>query len=260
MGRACVRTHYGYRMELRLTDWGDQRIYATGSYEDSTAQTMVSLLKNPVGEGGELCVDVGANVGFFTLLMATHVRTGGAVWAFEPAPGIRERLNRNIAVNRLANVIIRAEAASDVNGSSLFFGGPSDHSGMASLRPLDCATTPFQVRTCRLVDCLPGSAKVRLIKLDVEGAEYKALVGMTSLLQTQHPDLIVEISERFLNQMGSSAAEVHALLVRLGYTTVHRIDWDGLVACGGWDASCPEQFNALYTARPSLPAAAPVKR
>ena len=214
MGRACVRTHYGYRMELRLNDWGDQHIYATGSYEDSTAQTMASLLKNPAGESGGLCVDIGASTGFFTLLMATHVGTGGEVWAFEPAPQTRERLHRNIAINQLAHITVRSEAASDTAGNTPFFDGPSDHSGVASLRPLDSTSTPFEVRTCRLVDCLPSSAKVHLIKLDVEGAEHKALLGMAPLLQAQHPDLILELSDGFLKQMGSSAAEVHAMLVQ----------------------------------------------
>jgi len=260
MGRACVRTHYGYRMELRLDDWVDQYIYATGSYEDCTAQTMTALLRNPAGESGGLCVDIGANIGFFTLLMATHVGMSGEVWAFEPAPQTRERLNRNIAINRLAHITVRSEAAFDTTGNSLFFNGPSDHSGVASLRPIDSTSMPFEVRTCRLVDCVPPSAKVRLIKLDVEGAEHKALLGMAPLLQAQHPDLILELSDGFLKQMGSSAAEVHALLVQLGYTKMHRIGWDGLVACAGWHPSLPEQFNALYTVRAALPASAPVKR
>jgi hypothetical protein len=91
-----------------------------------------------------------------------------------------------------------------------------------------------------------------LIKIDIEGAEHLALQGMVDLLRTSHPDLILEMTDEFLRQMGSSSAELYAYLTRFGYR-MYRIDWDGFIPCGQWDDGLPRQFNALFTVRESLP-------
>lgn len=244
---ATITTRHGFRMTLQLDDWVDQHIYATGDYEEPTAKTMASLI-GP----GDACVDIGANIGFFTLLMSRRVGPGGAVWSFEPSPATRARLMRNVELNRAGNVTLREEAVSDIDGQSLFFGGTDHHSGTAGLRPMSDAAASFPVQTCRLATCLPAGFKPRLIKIDIEGAEFNALKGMVDLLSTHHPDLIIELTDPFLRKMGGSSAEIHALLDKLGYT-MYIISWDGLVPCRRWAFDLPEQFNALFTTRASLP-------
>jgi FkbM family methyltransferase len=247
MGRAIISTHYGFKMELQLHDWVDQHIWASGNYEDSTALTIETLLNR-----GDVCIDLGAHIGFFTLLMAQCVGSEGAVWAFEPSPQVRTRLLRNLALNRVNNVTVREEAVAEVEGKRIFCRGPDDHSSLGSLRSLKLSKGSFEVRTCRLSSCLPGSLWPRLIKMDIEGAEYLALQGMSELLRDQHPDIILEISNHFLTEMGSSSVEIYSFMRQFGYH-MYRIDWDGLIAYQRWDSSLPTQFNALFTMREFLP-------
>jgi FkbM family methyltransferase len=247
MGKAIVTTHFGFKMELYLHDWVDQHIYATGNYEDMTAMTISALL-NP----GDTCIDVGANIGFFSLLMAKCVGVDGSVLAFEPSPQTRGKLLYNIKLNQVTHVTVREEAVANVDGESLFFGGSEDHSGIANLRPLQLSNTSYEVRTCKLTSCIPETMKPQLIKIDIEGAEHLALQGMRELLQAQHPDIIIEMSDHFLREMKSSSAEVYAFLMQFGYH-MYRIDWDGLIAYDDWDSTLPTQFNALFTVRKALP-------
>ncbi|MGH9387904.1 MAG: FkbM family methyltransferase [Vicinamibacterales bacterium] len=253
IGKARVRTRFGFTMELHLDDWVDQHIYVTGNYEDMTAMAIAALLRP-----GDVSIDVGANVGFFTLLMATRVGGDGAVWAFEPSPQVRSRLIVNLNLNTARQVTVREEAASNVNGTRVFFGGSQDHSGIASLRPVQNSSGSYEVRTCRLSSAIPKTMMPHLVKIDVEGAEYLALEGMRELLEAHHPDIILEITDAFLTEMASSPAEVHLFLTSLGYR-MYRIDWDGLTACPSFEASWPKQFNALFTVRESLPDRLPIR-
>jgi FkbM family methyltransferase len=253
MGSATVTTHHGFKMALQLHDWVDQHVWATGNYEDITAMTIESLLG-----AGNCGVDIGANIGFFTLLMAKRVGPQGAVWAFEPSPLIRKRLIHNINLNDMAHVIVREEAVANVDGQRTFFEGPVHNSGQASLRPLQVSNTCYEVRTCRLTSCLPGFIRPRLIKIDIEGAEHLALQGMREILQDHHPDLILEMSNHYLTEMGTSSSEVYAFLREFGYS-MYSLEWDGLVAYQNWDTSLPVQFNALFTVRACLPSQLPLK-
>jgi FkbM family methyltransferase len=253
MGTATVRTRYGFRMQLHLDDWVDQHIYATGLYEDYTAHLLATLVRP-----GDWAIDVGANIGFFTLLMARQVGPTGRVVAFEPAASTRARLTHNIKLNHLTDVEIHAEAVAEVDGQASFFTGAKDHSGMASLRVLEQNSPAATVRTCRLDDCIAETQRVGLIKIDVEGAEHAAVRGMERTLRHWHPDLIVEISDDYLKEMGRSGQQLTDLVLGLGYR-MYLIDWNGLVPLAGWAANLPAQFNALFTVRPELPATLVIK-
>ncbi len=258
LGTRRVRTRHGFRMELELDDWVDQHIYATGDYEPYSAHVMRALL-----HPGDCMLDVGANIGFFSLLAAQCVGAGGRVIAFEPAPDVRARLQRNVALNgasRLASdsnwhIEVRAEAITDQLGDREFFVGPAQHSGIASLRSLGADTAcAIKVPGTTLDRVLRDGTPVHLIKIDIEGAEARALRGMRRILQECHPHLLVEVSADYLCEMGDSAAGLFSFLEDFGYRA-YRIEWDHLVPLTGWSARLPRQFNALFTTLAVLPAA-----
>jgi FkbM family methyltransferase len=253
IGKKTVKTHFGFRMKVDVREFVDQHIYATGNYEDSTAQTIAGLLSP-----GDCCVDGGANIGFFTLLMSQRVSPGGTVLAFEPFPSTRDRLACNLALNQVTNVMVREEALSDRDGRSRFFAGQEGRSGNASLRSVDGAVQVIEVITRRLPACLPAGLRPRLIKLDVEGAELRALRGMEELLRDEHPDLVIEVSDHFLKEMGSSAVDLYQFLTQFGYA-MYQIDWNGVIRHERWEPTLPQQFNALFTVRPQLPSGVPTK-
>jgi FkbM family methyltransferase len=127
---------------------------------------------------GDVFVDAGANVGFFTLLGARAVGREGRVFAFEPLPANREALEKHVVLNGLTNVVVSAAALSDRTGRGRF-----GHRGAPSCARL-MADGEYDVATTRLDEALgpEQSSRVRLIKIDVEGAEASVLVGARELL------------------------------------------------------------------------------
>ncbi len=231
-------------MELDLTDWVDQHIYATGEYEPDVLAVAKAVLRP-----GMTAVDIGANVGFFSLLFATLVGPQGKVISLEPQPRVHDRLVKNLALNPSLAVDVRKVAASDSAGELSFYCGPADHSGVASLRPLDAAAERITVPTASGDDLLCDCRQIDLIKIDVEGAETRVIRGLSATLDRCQPDLVVEVSNRYLQEMGSSGRELCGMLCSRGYQ-MFQIDWSGLTPLAGWNDGLSDQFNALFTQYP----------
>jgi FkbM family methyltransferase len=247
--RYCrVRTRDGFLLRVHLGDWLGRHVYVTGEYEPATKEVIKALLSP-----GDTAVDVGANVGYFTLLASSRVGPAGRVYAFEPAPPTRQDLEWNVRLNQAANVVVRAEALADKAGETTFCLGPRDHRGTSSLRSLADGTERLTVATARLDDLLPDGCRVNLIKIDVEGAEYLALLGMRECLKRDHPDLVIEVTDSFLREMGHSAEQLCAELFGLGYN-MYIIDHRGLQPVRSPALVPAGQHNALFTTRQGLPA------
>ena len=248
LGQRTVRVRHGFKFHADLTDWIGQYIYLTGTYEPTTGTVIAALL-----EEGATMVDVGANVGYFTLLGASRVGAHGRVYAFEPIPNTRKRLLENLALNRTGNVTVMDAALSDEAGELEMYEGPAGHNGLSSLRPLEHSARKIQVQVSRLDDMAQDWPRIDLIKIDVEGAEHKALLGMNALLSRDQPHIVIELTDSFLRQFGHSSNDLTAWLEALGYHA-YRIDENALIPFsapipGDW----PDQFNALFTAGPLPP-------
>ncbi len=239
-----VRTRYGFLLRLDQGDWLGRHVYVTGDYEPATARLIAERL-----QPGDLFIDVGANIGFFTLLGSRRVGPSGLVVAFEPLVRARSELEANLSRNGASNVIVRSEAVSDISGEAAYYAGPEDHQGCSSLRAIEDVSEVSRVRTIRLDDVLPTDRRVALMKIDVEGAEAKVLAGMHERLKRDRPDLIVEVTESYLNALGDSVETLCEPLFRLGYR-MYAISDGGLAPVAESDASSGswgEQFNALFT-------------
>ncbi|MBV9936798.1 MAG: FkbM family methyltransferase, partial [Actinobacteria bacterium] len=119
---------------------------------------------------GDVFVDVGANCGWYTLLGARQVGPSGTVIAVEPSAAIIERLRRQLERNRLDNVRVVEEAVSDHVGRVAIEPGPAEHTGLT--RAIEESQAPESV-PCRPLPQMMGAsewARVRLMKIDVEGA------------------------------------------------------------------------------------------
>jgi len=200
----------------RFCMWLDPMAYSdfiVGAYEPGC----VRVLREHLSEGS-VCVDVGANLGYFSILMAQIVGKRGQTIAFEPMPDTVELLRENVGVNRLENVIVVAAAASDESGSVQLLSGASEHvaktASMVGYRLEGPAQTTL-VRSLRLDDYFAGSARLPgLIKIDVEGAELMVLKGARETIARSRPVLIVEI-----HGWGSPGSQqVLDLLSEFGYS------------------------------------------
>lgn len=185
-----------------------------GIYEPSTTR----LLKNEL-KPGMTFIDIGANVGLFTLLAARLVGPKGHVHAFEPAPENLRWLKENISLNPLKNVTPHSQAVSDCSGiANLRLGRES---GLHSLlRPKVLTGRSVDVPTIRLDDFLDTVGKrlkrhVRpdFIKMDIEGAEPLALRGMQNLLKSPGPlRMVLELNPWFVPPGSPELATIKRLL------------------------------------------------
>lgn len=242
MGLRTVRTTPGFQMELDLADWVDQHIFATGTYEDAVGKVFEALLRP-----GEFFVDVGANIGYFSLLAAEYVGESGQIIAFEPVSSTRQRLHRNVELNSRTNVEIRSEAASDSSGVAVIHVGPPDHSGISSLRELEGGASEEQIATIRLDEVLTESKPPKLIKIDVEGAELRVLRGIQDGLREwgeRAPVLVIEFAPEYLAAFGDSGLRLDEFLTQAGYRC-WRITWDRLLPMTEQDVRGTAQFNLL---------------
>lgn len=190
-----------------------------GTWEPEVTAAVLAAL-----QPGDTFLDVGANLGYFTLLGAARVGPSGRVVAVEALERTGRRLLDNIARNALANV--------SVVGVGLWSGPMSGHAqdvdavslGWTRVVPGDPPAWHShneQVRCAALDDLIAGGdvdlPACALVKLDIEGSEVHALRGMRATLMRLRPPLIVELNNHALSLQGSRGAQLLDLLGELGY-------------------------------------------
>lgn len=175
---------------------------------------------------GDVFVDVGANIGLFTVIAAKRVGERGRVYAFEPAALPRQRLEENILLNKFGNVSVQPFALSDQDGW-LEISVPTDgHDAWSSLA-MPIAGTGIQVDRIEAITWdnfakSYGDRKPTMIKIDVEGWENRVLDGAsTALSAVDAPLLQVEFTDAAAQAAGSSCAALYQHLLDLGYTVCH---------------------------------------
>jgi FkbM family methyltransferase len=215
-----------------------------GKYEKRT----VELVKNLLGEGMAF-VDIGAHIGFYTLLAARLVGSKGKVYAFEPDPSNSTSLRNNVELNGCNNVILVPKAISDRSGTAKLNLGkysetnslyvpvwPTDRSVMVETISLDEFWDSVETKI--------GPLTIGLLKIDVEGAEPFVLDGMKKILERgacRH--IIIEFNPQCLR---GAAIDPSSFLKRLFilFKNVYLIDDDaGLVSL---DAQNHSGFNRDY--------------
>jgi FkbM family methyltransferase len=173
-----------------------------GTYERELQQLLVRTLRP-----GQVMWDVGANVGFFTLLAATRVGRQGCVVAIEPLARNLELLRQHLELNRIANVTIVANAVADVAGTDRFGTGRSPSMGhLGALGGVEVSVTTVDEL---LTSGLPAP---HVIKMDIEGAESRAIAGAARTLRQHRPLLVLsthgwaqhEACARALQELGYS--------------------------------------------------------
>src|SRR5436190_4156390 len=206
------QTPHGLRLNLDLRTYPDI-IMAVGLYELDTARLIHRLLK-----AGSWFVDVGANVGYFTLLAAKWTSSAGKVDAFEPDPINRQRLEAHLRENNLTDrVRIHPIAASSQAGQIELIhpqAAGTNH-GMASFyKSLTGEGQTFTVNTARLDEILSGTPD--LIKIDVEGAELSVIKGLEKILAAATPPkLIIEHNPTSCAAAGYRPGDIFKKLIEI---------------------------------------------
>lgn len=177
-----------------------------GRHRYGADEPEVQLLGDLVGPG-DWVIDVGANVGHYTLRLSELVGSRGRVLAFEPVPDTFELLAAAACLAPFHNItLFNAAASSSTALASMSI--PRDPSGLRNYYRAQLGDGPPDVQAlCLPVDGLELPARVALVKIDAEGHELSVLHGMSRLLQRDHPVLLVE----------DSSQAIPAFLARFGY-------------------------------------------
>lgn len=195
-----------------------KRMILQGSYEQSELLAFNKLIRN-----GDICVDVGGNVGIFSLNFAKACGEQGHVYVIEPMRKNQLVIELATVINGLKNVTVFPYALSDrdgvvtlevpsIDGAYAFIKSTEDNNG----------SVQFSVR------CLPlgifaheqSIQKIDILKIDVEGAEKLVLDGSMEILldKSRKPRVVmVELVDEFLGRYGATVADVLSVMARLDY-------------------------------------------
>jgi FkbM family methyltransferase len=180
-------------------------IYVFGVWEpDLTAWLRARL------SAGDVVVDVGANIGYYTTLAARAVGPSGAVIAVECLPSIAAVLRQNIALNQLHNVEVNVLAVGADRGETQVYSGGADNMGASSTNGEGSVAATVPVRTLDEILADRRSDRISFIKIDVEGDELKVLRGARRTLQTLRPGaaVLVEVSPSAMGPDSDGLSEI----------------------------------------------------
>jgi len=198
-----------------------------GVFEKSESEFLMRMLKP-----GMTVLDIGAHHGFYTLLASRSVGDGGHVFAFEPSPRERKKLNWHVRWNHCSNVEVFDVALGASAGEAELFLAAGRETGCNGLRPPAVRGTPKRVNvSLDTVDNFLSRRKIErvdFVKLDVEGAELSVLGGAGTLLSGRpRPVLLAEVCDLRTAAWGYSASEILKYLSDRGYRWFELQD-------GGW--------------------------
>jgi FkbM family methyltransferase len=206
----------GFRLWVNTSDVAVSGQVMRGTYESDEVAFISSHLKP-----GDTAIDVGANIGYLTHVMATAVGAVGRVMAFEPHPVLYQRLALSVAENSFSQCKLHNVALGNATGDAdLEFGLDGANFGGMRLLGKDAAATiaKCKVPICQLDDVVDASQRVDFIKIDVEGSEPLVIQGATKLLHAQRPVIMSEILGRNLYEMhGMSASDYTEQVCSIGY-------------------------------------------
>jgi FkbM family methyltransferase len=187
----------GGRMLVDTADVTGRVLATSGVWEPGVTALFRQLIRP-----GDVVVDVGANIGYFTILAARLVGLEGHVHALEPAPDTHAALVANIRRNGLGNVTAHAVAAAASTGTATLHHARGVNAGASSLRsdpgPRLGAVSAYSVDVPLrpLAELVPPEqrSRLRLVKIDVEGYEADVLEGLAPLFEEGHrPSLVIEM-------------------------------------------------------------------
>jgi FkbM family methyltransferase len=190
-----------------------QTIRTTGIWEPYETSLLFELL-----QPGSVFVDVGANIGYFTVLAASIVGEGGKVFAFEPDPDNIRLLRTSVELNKFQSQVESVEAglSNTAMAGQLYLS--EDNLGDHQIFPGEDGRDSLPITLCNGSDYLrPCLTKLDLLKVDTQGSEFQVIGGLMPLLQQLPciPHIIIELTPYSLRQAGASGRQLIELLATL---------------------------------------------
>jgi FkbM family methyltransferase len=173
-------------------------------------------------------IDIGANIGDYSLWFAKLVGAEGRIWAFEPSPATFDLLRRNIRANGLCNIVAVNKAVAETTGSSSFFLS-AKQSGCASMfeHNVPAVTGRVEVETVALDEFIEqvGIDKLDIVKIDAQGAEWQILRGASKCWRRFRPLCLLEFWPDGLTHSRADPADLIRFM-RATWPSMHLVRWD----------------------------------
>ena len=185
-------------------------LFLQGTYEEGTVHFLQQALKP-----GDVFLDIGANIGWMTLVGAKAVRQEGRVIAIEANPHTLPILQHNVELNHANCVEIYGVAVSDEPGTARLFENWNVNRGGASLLAQD-DSPGIEVQVETLDRMFDPETPLAVVKIDVEGLEPQALKGGSHWFTKQQPIFIFEISDLRENEKGAAGSDVMQVIQQFG--------------------------------------------
>lgn len=201
-------------MLLNPTEHIQQQLFWYGYYENELRDLLKKIVKP-----NDVFVDIGANIGYFSLLIAHHLPSVKVI-SFEPIADLYKKMNDNIALNDIENIVTVNAAAGEVNEEKEIFVSEPDNLGMSSFQlPENYSGYKEKVKVVSIDEWFKGSGltNIDIVKLDIEGSELAALTGMKEVLQNFKPLLIVEVNPETLSMFNLKPSYIHDYLEQYGF-------------------------------------------
>jgi FkbM family methyltransferase len=212
-----AKLHTGQFLKVDMSSSVGRSIYLRGSYEIEVEQCMRHCLQS-----GGVFIDIGANIGYFTIICAEIVGTVGEVHSFDPHLKANQLLAESIIRNRYEHVHLNKQALSNKVGELGFVA--LKNSAFSWTLPIN-QNNPVEREQEEIVSAIPldqyvsqqVNKPIDLIKIDVEGAEYNVLLGAQKTLKDNSPTIILEAQDWSLERFGYSIDNIFTYLSDLGY-------------------------------------------
>lgn len=215
-GEVEVNIPLGLKLFVDQKDAGVGMFLRTkGVFEPLQTHLFLRTLKK-----GNIVFDVGANVGYYTILASKAVGRKGVVYAFEPDPRNLIYLKKNVKSNNCRNVVIVEKALTEKNQTAMLaydLANPGE-SSLAKTHSTDSRSVPIETITLDTFVKQHGIIEINVIKMDIEGAEILALLGAKNTLKKmKHTTLFVECNKRALARFFQTPTTLTSMLKSLTY-------------------------------------------
>lgn len=204
-----------FKMHLNLSD-PIHRLFAFDCFEESN----ISYALNRI-EPGDICLDIGANVGYFSFKMASACGVHGKVYAFEPARNIFRSLSYNTKLNPSLPVEAYPMAIASQCAPLGYAPPPPDNSGNGRVIHDKSSKCPYQVDAITLDSFIEskGLTKIKFLKADIEGSEMQMLRGAKNSLSAKlFTYIMVEFNEPLQKDVGFTLTDIVQEVTQYGYT------------------------------------------
>ncbi len=209
----------GINFQLDISDTVDHTNYF--NVDEPSQQLLYQYVQR-----GMVVIDIGANIGVTALNFAKRVSPLGKVFSFEPSAYNYQKAAMNISLNNFLNITLINQGLGNEKTTAFLYNVNPNNRGMQRLLNVEDSNSVYE-KTAVEIDTLDCSmqkfsiAKPSLIKIDVEGYEYKVIQGGKETIRKYKPALFIELDDDNLREQGSNAAELVQLLHQLQYKIIN---------------------------------------